>query len=121
VTEFYGYKNLSRSVTPIPNLSGATQHRLGIVNGVGHVASRMYASPVGMSALLDKEVKAGPRPPPMPSSHKDGDGDKNVAGGRHKNGKLMKSKSRFLLFLLLMKRHFSIFRWKLWTKNSNQS
>lgn len=87
VTDFYGYQNLSQSVTPLPNLSHKSQHRLGIVDGVGHVAKKMYESPVGLSALLDKVVLAGPRPPPMPDS---GSGSgRNVAGGRHRHGELL--------------------------------
>ncbi|KAE8214269.1 hypothetical protein CF319_g4034 [Tilletia indica] len=66
VSAFYGYANLSRSVRPISGIGAVFRHQLGIVSGVGHDSTKMFASPVGISALLDDVVQPGPRPPPMP-------------------------------------------------------
>ncbi|CAD6887008.1 unnamed protein product [Tilletia controversa] len=65
VSAFYGYANLSKSVRPVSELGTVFRHQLGIVSGVGHDSTKMFASPVGISALLDDMVQPGPRPPPM--------------------------------------------------------
>ncbi|KAK0557543.1 hypothetical protein OC846_000331 [Tilletia horrida] len=67
VSAFYGYANLSQSVHPVAGLGSVFNHQLGIVSGVGHDSTQMFASPVGISALLDDRVQPGPRPPPAPA------------------------------------------------------
>ncbi|KAK0526717.1 hypothetical protein OC834_004704 [Tilletia horrida] len=67
VSAYYGYGNLSQSVRPYPGLGAVFNHQLGIVSGVGHDSTKMFASPVGVSALLDDVVQPGPRPPPSPA------------------------------------------------------
>ncbi|KAL9938763.1 hypothetical protein V8E36_002482 [Tilletia maclaganii] len=66
VSAFYGYGNLTQSVRPVLALGAVFNHRLGIVSNVGHDSTKMFASPVGVSALLDDLIMPGPRPPPMP-------------------------------------------------------